>query len=605
MTFKKPSLWIAAAVWLYLILCMSLIRPLPILSGNLVESDDYMRMVRVYDLLDGQTAHNYIQPRLGPAGGSGVAWSPLIDAPLAAVTGFFDLFMIRDHAAVATATILPPLYLLLFISIAVWFVRQGSDDKTAHWAPISLLLLWGMLTQFFPGRVDHHGVQLIVLLAAFGCLIRLYRTPQARRFAVLSGALMGLSWSIGAEAVPWVALGASVTGLFWLLRGDRNFAVNGFIFGVALVAATVILTPLTRGFSGFFVAECDGISRVYLAFGAAVPLFWAGVLALPQKTTNRLAGRFISGALWAGLLGAGLYALYPHCFTDPYSVVDPELRRIWLTQVNEARSAWDYRDRPGIVVFYFLPLLAALGTSLWQTKKERENGALWLTLGFVLLAALALSLWQVRTAFITQSMAILPLSVLLARGGSAFSRFWQGFREESAQRTRRRAAILFFIIALGLFVRALEKKEIPADGGITPAKIASCDIQAAAQILNGIEGQETIAAYVIDGSELLFRTHHRVLAASYHRDAEGILAAHRILMADKDGTARELINRYDVGLILVCAENLPYWKRTSGSDHPFAQRLWDGAAPEWLNPLGTGPGFKIYQVRRSRFAFLD
>lgn len=597
MDIKKPHIFICLGVWLYLLAVLAAIMPSPLQSGTLVESDDYMRMVRVYDLLDGQAAvDGYTQPRLGlmAEGGAEVAWSRLADVPLAALITGFETFMSRDNAAMMTATVFPFVMLLLFIFAAVWYTRQGLPENRARWAPVTLLVLWGMLTQFFPGRVDHHSWQLIILVISFGCLLRVYKTPGYWRPAAAAGALMALSWSIGAEAVPWVALASSMIGFFWLLRGD-DFIKPGLVFGGALLVATVILVPVTRDIGAFLLRECDAISQSYIALAVAVAVFWGGARFLPL---HNFKSRLIGGGALALLLGAGLYIFMPDCFRDPYGVSDPELRRIWLEQVNEAKPALSYlRDSPGVLVFYLVPLLLALAASLRAVKMEVENRTRWLCVSFVMIGAIVLSLWQMRTAFLAQAIAILPLTWMLMAGSAKFSAWWQVRRSTSSSRKRLAVAGVFFAVMLALFGASLMTDQKDDASSATPI-MSSCDWQEAAPILNSVAEPQTIAAYVIDGSELLFRTHHRVLAASYHRNAANILTAHQILMAGTDSAARDLVDQYDVGLIVVCRANLPYWNDVAAPAAPLAQRLWNGNTPYWLEPLGVvqDQGFRIFRV---------
>src|SRR5687768_5527882 len=174
----KRELAIILAVWAALCLCLTLIYGAPPITGELVQSDDYMRMARVQALLDGHPGRNFNEPRMGPAGGAGNAWSPLPDLPLAALVIVFDLFVDRAGAMLWTAALFPPLLLLGFIFACGWAARQGLGERDARWAPAALLLLWPALLPFAPGRVDHHNWQLIALALAFGCLLRARRDPE-------------------------------------------------------------------------------------------------------------------------------------------------------------------------------------------------------------------------------------------------------------------------------------------------------------------------------------------------------------------------------------------------------------------------------------------
>ncbi len=107
-------------IWLFILLTMYLLWPLPPLTGSLPDTDDYMRMTRVFDILDGRDYPSYAAPRLGVNGEGEIGWSRLIDWPLAAVQGTLEHFMTRLDAAMLTATVVPALALLAFIAAAFW-----------------------------------------------------------------------------------------------------------------------------------------------------------------------------------------------------------------------------------------------------------------------------------------------------------------------------------------------------------------------------------------------------------------------------------------------------------------------------------------------------
>src|ERR1700754_3268989 len=71
------------------------------------DNDDIMRLVEVRDFLGGQGWFDMMQYRLGLDGGTLMHWSRFIDLPIAALIGFFRLFLAPERAEAAALAIWP------------------------------------------------------------------------------------------------------------------------------------------------------------------------------------------------------------------------------------------------------------------------------------------------------------------------------------------------------------------------------------------------------------------------------------------------------------------------------------------------------------------
>lgn len=594
----KKTILVSLLVWALICTLLALSRSLPILSGELGDTDDYLRFVRVFQLLDGETTHGYIINRMGVSGG-GVAWTPVLDWFLAVPVALGSLFMDRQQAALWTATLYPPIVLFIFILTAFWYVRQTGNERLARLTPLALLLLWAVLFQFAPGRVDHHNLQAIILAITCGFLIRLYRFPDKAKVAMFAGGLMAVAWSIGAEAVPWVALVMAAIGIFWLWHGGA-FLRAGYSYAAALLLGTIVLIPITRGFDGFIKVECDGISLSYLSFALVGFLFWQGLRLLPVQFLAIVRGRFAVGTVLGLVLAVLLYLVMGDCLLDPYSVSDPLLREMWLDRVDEAKPALSYwKENKSLVILSPGSLLAGMIITLfalWRDKPERR--ALWAGFALMLAGAFALSLWQVRIGYLGQVLAILPFAWFFLAASEKASALFGRYYLELPRSRRLAVSVSFFLIALGLFALSVSVHKESSDAKQSAIKEAICDIQAASHILNSYSEQKTVAAFVVDGGELLFRTPHHVLAGSYQRSAEGILAAHKILGAPSAKQARLLIDRYHVDILVVCRDDLDYWDEILGQNTSLARQLWDGEVPAWIvvKAHDEEGGFGLYEV---------
>jgi hypothetical protein len=115
---------------------------------------------------------------------------------------------------------------------------------------------------------------------------------------------------------------------------------------------------------------------------------------------------------------------------------------------------------------------------------------------------------------------------------------------------------------------------------------------------------ETILAYADYGSELLYRTPHRVLSIPNHRPQPGFAATWRILTATEEQAARAELARFGVDLILLCpsATERALFAVPELRQPTFYQRLVDGEAPPWLRPLPLAPDLaadaRLFEVVR-------
>jgi hypothetical protein len=153
--------------------------------GTLLQGpDDQMRMVEVRDWLGGQGWWDNVQRRLDPPEGVAMHWSRIADLPLAAVIAAVRPLAGRASAEVWAAILVPPLLGGLFAAFFVW----AAVTLTPSGRALVPVLLIGTLVipvqQLLPGRIDHHGLQLVLIALALGLLLRAIQGERAAAAAV-------------------------------------------------------------------------------------------------------------------------------------------------------------------------------------------------------------------------------------------------------------------------------------------------------------------------------------------------------------------------------------------------------------------------------------
>jgi len=100
------------------------------------------------------------------------------------------------------------------------------------------------------------------------------------------------------------------------------------------------------------------------------------------------------------------------------------------------------------------------------------------------------------------------------------------------------------------------------------------------------------------GAHLLLETHHSVLAANYHRNQRGLLAALNIVN-ESEATARALIIENKIRYVLDCPGLVD--KRSDGKTaaDALAGKLDGNELPFWLEPvtIQADSPLKIFRVR--------
>ncbi|MCB9991895.1 MAG: hypothetical protein H6867_11110 [Rhodospirillales bacterium] len=575
--FSPSTFILLCGGWVVIMAVMASLWSLPVLSGGFYDPDDYMRMVRVFSLLDGHDDPSYAAPGLGVGAAAELGWSRIIDMPLVLVQGLFEKSMARIPAAMMTATVMPALLLLLYMFAAHAAARPLTGGRSAFFTVLGVLLLWGALRQFMPGRVDHHMVQILLGSIAFGGILNLWAAPHRMRYAVTAGIAMATGLAIGADSLPWLTMNTALLGWFWLARGQA-FEKAGLIFGVSTAGMAMLWLVLLHDAGRLMMPSCDSLSIVWALLATVMALFWLVLYVLPQGFKSSWRKRLGAGVLTAVPLLAALYVLFPQCFHDPYMITDPQVRTLWLSIVKEAQPLPAlYQDSTATALIFAVPVVIVLAAVIAKSMRRSDDRALWIGLSGAVFFALLLTFYQVRTVDFAHGLIAAPMIWLLAQGKDIAGT--QIARLNLSRGQRLAASGSFFILMLVFFGYALSQRD-PEAAQKTLQPAASCNLRTAAAVLGTLPAPQTIAAHIDEGAELLFRTDHHVLAAPYHRNQQGILAVYEIFSAPGPQQALAAMDQYGADILVLCREDGRFWGG-------FAQQLLNGDIPKGLSPVDT------------------
>ncbi len=493
---SKRERWIPVGFWLVYALTRVgvALRGGPLITGN----DDLTRVVQVRQWLAGQSWFDLTLYRLHPPDGVAMHWTRHTDLLLAGL-GMAS----RGEGAERFAVIALPLLLALGVYVLVGTIARRVGGRPAVPAAL-LLLLASALTaqQFAPGRVDHHGLQILLLLVAVVGLIRFERPA----WATVSGAAIGTSLSVGLEQLAVVVAVIATVDILGLRQPDLAPGLRGF--GLAMAGASVGGALLFAPAERLFGVACDVFSLPHLVAVAVVAVTFVVL------SRHRRAVVLASGGVVAALAAL---ATGPRC-VDPYTDVDPVLRELWLANVAEAQGMGSMlTGDPWFALAVIVPGVVALGAALWWWWKAGWGTGTWFRLLVVLTAAYATAVLQFRAAPAATALSVPVLGVVFARTRDRLDAW------PMLGRVGVMLVVAVVISGLGPLLVG-----VASDGQAGPGE----DCSVAGGALGGLDG--LVLAPMDLGPDLLHGTDADVLAAPYHRNNEGNRLAWDLFLGSPD-----------------------------------------------------------------------
>ena len=271
---------------------------------NLTGNDDYMRLQQVRDWLAGQPWADVDQRRFVTKEGGAMHFSRFPDVPMAAIILATRPFLGERGAELAMLSVYPLLLLFGYFWVLTHSATLVGGRRAGFAAillvPITLAALW----QFVPGRIDHHNVQILVLITAVFCALRSVDQPKWGAGAAAASIFM---MAIGMETLPFVAAIALGVALIWLLTG-RAQALIYFGGGLVAFAFPVLLAGHAGGDP--FAIYCDAYAPPY-AFASTLSGFGAIALGTATPRLPGIAHRLVAALLIGAFVIVGALLAFP------------------------------------------------------------------------------------------------------------------------------------------------------------------------------------------------------------------------------------------------------------------------------------------------------
>ncbi|MEG3176647.1 hypothetical protein U1872_10435 [Sphingomonas sp. RB3P16] len=543
-------------------------RDWPALSAlRLPDTDDMLRLQQIRDWLAGQAFADLSQHRLGAAPGLAMHWSRLPDLVPGAMIALLTPLLGAHGAELVAVIVWPTLLFAGALLLIARIARLLGGSAIARTAVVVAAIAFPTTTIFLPGRIDHHGLQVVLLLiVARGLVARPAIEP-----GLVAGLAAAASFVIGMETAPLLAAAGVALAIGWLqARPGADDRMMGFGIGIGagLLAASILFRPTLWDFSA-----CDGFTMTAWRAGVIAAFAPMG-MALAARDIASPATRAVLGAIILCLIGAGIVLVAPQCLS-PYGMVDPLLARLWLSNVGEAQplfaaslpTAFGYAGVMG----------AGVLASAWQLRVTRDLR--WSCLLLLQLAALVLTCVQLRGAYAGAILAAPGLAAVIAaarrRGAVAMAGAWLAS-----------AGMLYPIAAQAIVPAGTPGRDLPGDGCSGPAALADLARLPQGRLLAPLD----LGGFAIGATTL------QVVGAPYHRNTAGNLAVYHFFLGNPVQAAR-VAQIWQVRYVALCADG--FGDAGSGS---MAQALRRGAPPPWLRPIATqNQQLALYRVEPGLF----
>lgn len=514
---------------------------------RLPHADAMMRLASIRDWLDGQAFSDSVQSRLGPLGGTALPWSRLPELLPATIVRALSPLMGVTRAEIAAVIFWPELLLFAHLLLLGAMARQLSGVSAVPIALAVAALAYPAIDLFLPGRIDQHGLQIVLAEAVLLALL-------TRRLA-LAGFASAMSVTIGLETAPVLVAAMTWLAVLWV-RQARPVAS----FGAGLLLAALLALALLR--PQIWPADrCDGFTPPVLALLLMLGGFWLVLAGLTPRLPD-LRWRAGAALLTGALVLAASWLAAPACFGNAYAPADAALMRIW----SEGPTLG------GRLVAELGLATSALAAALWLAWSARSEAA---TLALLAIAAAVISAAiDLRAAWIASALAAPVLAQLIlatTRRGVA----WQ---------------VGAWLASIGLLWQAVGDVALRT----TPPEAACSDRRTLAALDRLDTG--AFAAPLDLSAYLIGATQHRSLGGPSRRNLAGNRAL-AVLFRAAPGAAAYQASLWDVQYVALCPTStggLPAALRRPGS---LGHHLLNGAAPDWLDAIPlVGSDLLVWRV---------
>ena len=194
----KWPLWLVATAFIILIG----LRVTDVFAGVIPGADDMMRLQQIRDLLGGQGWFDVAQSRMLTPEGGDMHWSRLPDLFVAGVILLTEPVLGRETAEQLAIGIWPLILLTGAFTFLHVVMERLQVNRAGQVFGFICFATSAAVFNFWPGRIDHHGLVVVLTLAGFAAVLS---PGLSARSAVLLALCVTAILSIALEGLPYIA----------------------------------------------------------------------------------------------------------------------------------------------------------------------------------------------------------------------------------------------------------------------------------------------------------------------------------------------------------------------------------------------------------------
>ncbi len=557
--------------------------------------DDRMRALQIRDLLNTGDFFNLELGFVALPEPYVSHYSRLVDLPYFVIALAGKPVLGVQGALEFAFLVWPPVMLVIFVVLALYSARKINGCEFGLGQSLVLVVLSSLaILEFSPGRIDHHNVQLLLMMMMVAGI-----AAGSRRGGYACGFAAACSIAIGLESIPYIAAGLGGLALAAVFRPGRfvdQLTATGAGFAIAAIPAGF----LSLGPDGVLARSCDAIGMPWvsaiIAAGAIlvfVPLIWP--LDVFSGERGGTSARLISLAIPALAAGAGLIYLYPECAGDPYGNVQGIARELWFNRIRQEKPLTAVFTEGSISVaalcgIYGFVIVAGCLHAIRRARSGDLVPAVIFTVAAVSFAFFFVLFRSVRFMAVFVPMFVPAAFYLRHR---AFPEHGKGDRASRGWLIGG-GLIPVVLIASVFFVSRGEEKPLSVFDQMLVDDCKDQDIS----VLATVEGGNVLASYAMSYRIAEDYPRHRIAALPLHRAARGVSRLLTAYTETNTDTRNAALAPYDY--LAVCARDfgVPDMDRT-----PLFKALASGQTIAGLEPVGTvqDTAFRLYRIKMSDF----
>ncbi|KUG02862.1 hypothetical protein ASZ90_019755 [hydrocarbon metagenome] len=559
-------------------------------SGELVDTDNYMRLVRVEQLAETGDWYDSTIHRNNYPFGDTLHWTRPLDVLLLLGAGPLMPWLGLKKALLYWGIVISPILGILSMLALVWATKPILVQQAQRLLLIILIAQPLLFQVFIFGRPDHHSLLALLFILLLGCLTRMLASIDLKKHSILAGLIAAAATWVSVEAIFSIIMVFVALIILWIMNKD-NYALMLRFFSLSLLGFTTLFLLVERPLSLVFTAaEYDKLSVVYVFVYLIAAAFSMG-LAMIKNAHWRT--RTLSAVTLALPSVLAIYLAFPAFFHGPMSGVNPAIVPIWLSKVSEIQ--------PLLLSGYFtsISFLGSAGLALsyliiyyiTKTCTGIKAPMLLLSTGFIFFTAL--TLYQIRMGFYSSIIISILLAFMLKDIIEYLS------KRPNKMTSFMRAGITILVI-LGFPSAGLMASSLQED---PPYKYQ--DVKTLSRYLNEYQDEHpdtaNILASIDFGPEILYRTDYNIISAPYHRNDRGIIYTYEVMTSDNMEKVKGMLAEREIDLIAIAPDSKEIvMYRTENNPLAFYERLKSDAVPEWLTklklPENVKKSFIIYKV---------